>query len=249
MWHGTCASNKVWGLRRTRGYMPRGCSLIQFREMAESAVHEFQSHDRRTALGRSMQRNPSRANTPSRPRCSSPRRCTPAASGHASIAVAPSLRASAIAACSNGRAIPEARWLGSMNKQATNQTVSSSSRGRSASRLLRPAIAAVYRARGPQAHQPTGFSPTQASTPIGAGLEAVIDSNRRWFPPPYQPAANCQPVVQNAMHQQWRVVRPLSNKRFRSSNCCGPTGRTWTSATCEAYPDESTGKARWKPSP
>ncbi len=46
MWHGTCAYNKVWGLRRTRGYMPRGCSLIQFREMAESAVHEFQSHDR-----------------------------------------------------------------------------------------------------------------------------------------------------------------------------------------------------------
>ena len=39
----------------------------------------------------------------------------------------------------------------------------------------------------------------------------AIDSNRRRLPPPYQPAANCQPLEQNAMHQQWRVVRPLSD--------------------------------------
>lgn len=40
----------------------------------------------RSALGRSTQRKPRRANTPSRPRCSSPGRRTPAASGQASIA-------------------------------------------------------------------------------------------------------------------------------------------------------------------
>jgi hypothetical protein len=67
-------------------------------------------------------------------------------------------------------------------------------------------MAAVYRDRGPQAHQPTGSPATEARIPIGVALTVAIASKRCRLPLPNQPAANWPRVTQNAMHQQWRVL-------------------------------------------
>jgi hypothetical protein len=72
--------------------------------------------------------------------------------------------------------------------------------------LLRGLVAAIYRDRGPHAHQPTGSAACEAKIPTGAELAAVIAPNRRWLPPLSQPATNWLRVTQNAIHQQRRVA-------------------------------------------
>jgi hypothetical protein len=96
--------------------------------------------------------------------------------------------------------------------------------------LLRGPVAATYRDRGPQAHQPTGSAAHEARIPIGVELAAAIALNRCWLPPMSQPAANWLGVTQNAMHQQRRVVLWLSNSLARSGTSFGPTGRVSMSA-------------------
>jgi hypothetical protein len=72
--------------------------------------------------------------------------------------------------------------------------------------LFRGLVAAAYRDRGPQAHQPTGSPACEAIIPIGVKLAVAMDSNRSRLPPLSQPAANWLRVTQNVMHQHRRVV-------------------------------------------
>ena len=177
-----------------------------------------------------MRSNPSRAKTPSRPTCASPGRRMPTASGQASTAVAPASSARSIAPRIKGTTTPSPVRPGRTNRQAISHTSPSSSRGRWPRSRLRPVRAVVKRARGPHAHQPTGSPSRTAITPIGSDSDAASPSNRRRFPPPYQPVANCHDVEQKAVHQQCRVVREEVNSCCSTSRRPGPTGWISTSA-------------------
>jgi hypothetical protein len=141
------------------------------------------------------------------------------------MAEAPLPRASSTAAHMSAWMTPWPRRPARTKKQGKSHTISSSSRARFLMILFRGAVAATYRDRGPQAHQPTGSAACQAKIPIGVELAAAIAPNRRWLPPLSQPAANWLRVTQNAMHQQRRVVLWLSNSLLRSGRSFGSTSR------------------------
>jgi hypothetical protein len=141
------------------------------------------------------------------------------------MAEAPLPRASSTAARMSAWITPWPRRPARTKKQGKSHTISSSSRARFLMILFRGAVAATYRDRGPQAHQPIGSAACEAKIPIGVELAAAIAPNRRWLPPLSQPAANWLRVTQNAMHQQWRVVLWLSNSLLRSGRSFGSTSR------------------------
>jgi hypothetical protein len=160
----------------------------------------------RSGRGRSTQLKPRSSNTCSRPRKALSERCADLAKGQPSMAEAPSRRASSTAARTSAWVTPWPRRPARTKRQGRSHTISSSLGARFRMILLRGLVAATYRDRGPQAHQPTGSAACKARIPIGVELAAAIAPNRRWFPPLSQPAANWLLVTQNAMHQQRRVV-------------------------------------------
>jgi len=141
------------------------------------------------------------------------------------MAEAPLPRASSTAARMSAWTTPWPRRSARTKKQGKSHTISSSSRTRFLMILFRGSVAATYRDRGPQAHQPTGSAACEAKIPIGVELAAAIAPNRRWLPPLSQPAANWLRVTQNAMHQQRRVVLWLSNSLLRSGRSFDSTSR------------------------
>jgi len=179
----------------------------------------------RSGLGRSTQLKPRSSNTCSRPTKASPERRSDPARGQPSMAEAPLPRASSTAARMSAWTTPWPRRSARTKKQGKSHTISSSSRTRFLMILFRGSVAATYRDRGPQAHQPTGSAACEAKIPIGVELAAAIAPNRRWLPPLSQPAANWLRVTQNAMHQQRRVVLWLSNSLLRSGRSFDSTSR------------------------
>jgi hypothetical protein len=141
------------------------------------------------------------------------------------MAEAPLPRANSTAARMSAWVTPWPRRPARTKKQGRSHTISSSSRARFLMILFRGAVAATYRDRGPQAHQPTASAACKAKIPMGVELAAAIAPNRRWLPPLSQPAANWVRVTQNAMHQQRRVVLWLSNSLLRSGRSFGSTSR------------------------
>jgi hypothetical protein len=160
----------------------------------------------RSGLGRWTQLKPSSSNSCSRPRKASSERRSDPVRGQPSMAAAPSLRASSTAARTSAWVTPWPRRSARTKRQGTSHTLSSSSRARFCMILLRGVLAATYRDRGPQAHQPIGSAACEARIPMGVELAAASVPNRRWLPPFTHPAANWRRVTQNAMHQQRRVV-------------------------------------------
>lgn len=67
---------------------------------------------------------------------------------------------------------------------------------------------------------------------MGSFSDAAIASNRRRFPPPYQPMTNSHDVEQNAVHQQWRVDRDVVNSFRRASSTSTSTGTISSPPTC-----------------